>query len=82
MSHSRAVFMKMLYVETTTGTELVPSNIVPATPTAGDVAPYLVGEPLSYKTGDLKVQRREGWYLYVAPIAIPDAENEEPTDVE
>lgn len=64
MSHleSQAVFTKMLHIETTEGTELILSNLVHPTPTARDVRPYLIGDPLSYGTGDLKVERHEGWY--------------------
>jgi len=57
-----AIFTKMLHVETSAGTMVFPSNLVPATPTAADVRDYCEGEPFVYSTGDLDCERHEGWY--------------------
>jgi hypothetical protein len=58
----QAVQMKMLHVETTIGTELVPSDLVHPTPTVGELRDYCEGEVRVFHTGDVDCERHEGWY--------------------
>lgn len=58
----QAVRMKMLHVETTAGTELVPSDLVHLTPSAAELRQYLEGEPRVSASGDVDCERHEGFY--------------------
>lgn len=58
----QAVYMKMLHVETSEGTELVPSDMVHPTPTALELEPFVQGSVRVFASGDPDVKRHEGWY--------------------
>ena len=59
---AQAEHMKMLHVETTVGTEYIPSEFVPATPTVANLLLYCEGTPETHDSGDVDCERREGWY--------------------
>jgi hypothetical protein len=58
----QACHMAMLHVETTDGTDYVPSDLVSATPTASELRDFCEGEPIVHDSGDVDCERRVGWY--------------------
>ena len=59
---AQAVNQKMLHVETEQGTELVPSDLVAATPTASELQQFCEGTVQVHASGDVDCRREEGWY--------------------